>query len=181
MLTTLIWFHQRFDRWPTTREMSRMKSYANPDRGEAVPWLREMGYVIKEKTATGTIHRVTHDGREFVKTPSLAMQYPEMPVPLPDDENEQWIVNWVINFCSRHGRWPTPWHYRQCGLYQQDTPLFWETLENLVNIGLLVRIQIRRGRRQVTRLVDTTYCPHLKGCDGFIYYWSTADGPFPEP
>jgi hypothetical protein len=185
LLVTTLWHHERFYRWPTTLELSRMASWRNPDRPEGVEWLREGGLLVKEKGETGTCHRVTDEGRRTVAIPDMRPIEPTSPeevakLSLPEDEDECALVGWVLTFQGRNGNWPTPWNYQSCGLYQRDIDEFWRAHDRLVGQGRLVRINMWRGRSSLTRLVDIKYCPELEGKDRFMYFWSVADGPFPK-
>ena len=171
-----------------------MASWRREHRPEGIQWVREMDFLIKERNEKDVIvHRVSDEGRQFVTLPSfepITMSSPPSPTDmeafvyhfaLPDDEDELALVNWAINCYRRNGKWPTPNHYNSSGIYQRDAALFWEVFNRLIDDGRLARIHVRRGKRKVTRLVYTRYCPQFAGKDGYIYFWSTVQGPFPEP
>jgi len=187
ILATVLWFHARNDRWPTMIELSRFASYREPDRAEAMPWLREMNFLIRDKDEkTGyVVHRVSDEARQYMTPPSMDKVELDIndldSLVLPDDEDETWLVVWATTYYDKNHRWPTPWHYPACGLYKRDVVAFRRALDRMLEDGRLVQVHIRRGPRKVTRLIDTTYCPQYEGKDGHIYFWSTAAGEFPEP
>jgi hypothetical protein len=187
ILVAVLWHHARFDRWPSTLELSRMAPWRHCLRSLGDEFLRENFFLIKEKDENGyVVHRVTAEGRLFVTLPSLepgpttSVNQMERAL-LPDDENQMILVNWVYNFYKKNGRWPTPKHYKFCGLYKRSPDEFHQAIHLLVECSKLVEIHIRRGRRQVTRLVDTAWLPEFFGKHDYVYFWSTTQGPFPEP
>lgn len=182
VLVTALWHHARFGSWPTTQQMSRMKSWSYPGRSEGLKYVRELEYLVRERDSEGHIvHRVSREGLLFVTAPDMELTEPEGLVPLPEEEDELKVCLWIYNFKIRTGNWPTPWHYQQSAVYRDSPVAFHATIEMLVSLGRLVRVEIRRGRRKVTRVIDTIYCPAYKGMEGRMFFWSTSQGPFPEP
>lgn len=188
ILATVLWFHVRFDRWPTMIELSRFASYREPDRADAMTWLREVNFLVRDKDEkTGyVVHRVSDEAREYMTPPS--MERIELDdadkfgaTALPEDEDAAAICSWVMSYCYKNSRWPTPWHFQSCGVHKRDPVAFRGALSYLIDNGRLVQVHIRRGPRKVTRLIDTTLCPQYEGKDGHIYFWSTVAGAFPEP
>jgi hypothetical protein len=178
LLVHVLWYRERFGVWPDSPGLMKSNAWRRLHRAEALDWLFEYGYMIKLLQSPPR-YRVTDAGRELVRVPNLvrvsADQIDLYDLALPDNEDEQGVVHWVRLFYARNNTWPTPYHYRHSGLWRRSHDSFHQAVAMLVIMDKLAHIQISRGRKRVTRLVDVTYCPEVKYKDGWAFYGAPED------